>query len=172
MTIKCQMCYWVNTCSFDLGTTNKVEALLPISSSPLALASIASICVLTCFINASIPFISISTHFASLQVLPNSLPNISKKSWATWDFFVCLNYVQLFPFIKVFKCFIKRLAQSMHPKNISNNAQNVILHSKNGWRNSNICRFDSRKWFWLSIIMQVAMAGKRLNNAMQVQKRV
>jgi hypothetical protein len=107
-----------------------------------------------------------------LQVLPNSLPNISKKSWATWDFFVCLNYVQLFPFIKVFKCFIKRLAQSMHPKNISNNAQNVILHSKNGWRNSNICRFDSRKWFWLSIIMQVAMAGKRLNNAMQVQKRV
>jgi len=152
VTIKCQMCYWVNTCSFDLGTTNKDEALLPTSCFPLALASIAPICVLTRFINASIPFISISIHFASLQTLPNSLPSISKKSWATWDFLVCLNYVQLCPFIKVFKFFIKRLAQSMHPKNISNSAQYVILHSKNGWRKSNICQFDSRKWFWFSII--------------------
>jgi len=141
------MCYWVNTCSFDLGTTNKAEALLPTWSSPLALTSIALICVLTHFINASIPFISVSTHFASLQALPNSLPNISKKSRATWDFFVCLNYVQLFPFIKVFKFFIKRLAQSMRPKNISNSAQYVILHNKNGWRKSNICRFTQENGF-------------------------
>ncbi len=131
-----------------------------------------SLCVLTCFINASIPFISISTHFAPLQALPNSLPNISKKSWATWDFFVCLIYVQLFPFIKVFKFFIKRLAQSTHPKNISSSVEYVILHSKNGWRKSNICRFDYGKWFWLSIITQVAMASKRFNNVVHLQKRV
>jgi hypothetical protein len=107
-----------------------------------------------------------------LQALPNSLPNISKKSWVTWDFFVCLNYVQLLPFIKVFKFFIKILAQSMRLKNISNSAQYVILHSKNGWRKSNICWFDLRKWFWLSIITQVVMASKRFNNAMHLQKRV
>jgi hypothetical protein len=29
-----------------------------------------------------------------------------------------------------------------------------------------------KKWFWLSIITQVAMASKRLNNAMQLQKKV
>jgi hypothetical protein len=126
--------------------------------------------VLTRFINASIPFIS--THFASLQALPNSLPNISKKSWATWDFFVCLNYVQLFPFIKVFKFFIKRLAQSMRPKNISNSVEYVILHSKNGWRKSNLCRFDYGKWFWFNIITQVTMASKRFNNVVHLQKRM
>jgi hypothetical protein len=30
---------------------------------------------------------------------------------------------------------------------------------KNGWRKSNICWFDSGKWFWLSMIVQVAVAG-------------
>jgi hypothetical protein len=38
--------------------------------------------------------------------------------------------VQVFPFIKLFKFFIKRLAQNMRLKNISNSDQYVILHSK------------------------------------------
>jgi len=35
-----------------------------------------------------------------------------------------------------------------------------------------ICRFDSGKWFRLSIIAQVAVAGKRLSGAVHLQKRV
>jgi hypothetical protein len=34
------------------------------------------------------------------------------------------------------------------------------------------CRFGSGKWFWLSIIAHVAVAGKRLSSAMHLQKRV
>jgi len=32
--------------------------------------------------------------------------------------------------------------------------------------------FDSAKWFWLSKIAQVAVAGKRLSSAVHLQKRV
>ncbi len=46
-------------------------------------------------------------------------------------------------------------------KSISSGAQYVILHIKNGWRKSNLYRFESGKWFWLSIIAQVTMAGTR-----------
>jgi hypothetical protein len=35
-----------------------------------------------------------------------------------------------------------------------------------------ICRFDSGKWFWLSIIAQVAVAGKRLGSAVHQPKSV
>jgi hypothetical protein len=48
-----------------------------------------------------------STHFPSPQAPPNSLPNIPKKSWATWDFFMRLNYVQFFLSINAFHFFYK-----------------------------------------------------------------
>jgi hypothetical protein len=32
--------------------------------------------------------------------------------------------------------------------------------------------FGSRKWFWLCIIAQVAVAGERLSSAVHLQKRV
>jgi hypothetical protein len=57
-------------------------------------------------------------------------------------------------------------------KSISSGAQYVTLHSTNGWRKSNICRFDSEKWFRLSIIVQVTVAGKSLSSALHLQKRV
>jgi hypothetical protein len=39
--------------------------------------------------------------------------------------------------------------------------------------NPNICRFDSGKWFWLSIIAQVAGASKRLSSVVvHLKKRV
>jgi hypothetical protein len=48
-------------------------------------------------------------------------------------------------------------ASSKEPYSIPSGAQYVILHSKNRRRKSNMCRFDSGKWFWLSIIAQVAL---------------
>jgi hypothetical protein len=68
------------------------------------------------FINASIPFTPMLTHFPSPHAPPNSLPNIPKKSWATWDFFMCLNYVNFFLYINTFNFFIKGLAQNICPK--------------------------------------------------------
>jgi hypothetical protein len=56
-----------------------------------------------------------STHFPSPQAPPNSLPNIPKKSWATWDFFV-FELCAIFSFYKHIQIFIKRLAQNMCPK--------------------------------------------------------
>jgi hypothetical protein len=56
-------------------------------------------------------------------------------------------------------------------KSISNGVKYLILHNKNGWRTSNICQFDSRKWFWLSIIVQVAMASKRFSIIMHLKKK-
>jgi hypothetical protein len=38
----------------------------------------------------------------------------------------------------------------------------MILHSKIGWKKSNLCRFGSGKWIWHHIIVRVAMAGKRV----------
>jgi hypothetical protein len=57
-------------------------------------------------------------------------------------------------------------------KSISSGARYVILHSKIRWRKSNLCRFGSGKWFWLRIIVQVALAGKTLSNNVRLRKRV
>ncbi len=67
------------------------------------------------------------------------------------------------------RTFIKAFAWG-GSKSISNGVQYVILHSTIGWTNSNICRFDSGKWFWLSIIAHVAVAGKRRSNTVHLQK--
>jgi hypothetical protein len=58
------------------------------------------------------------------------------------------------------------------PKSISSGAQYVTLHSTNGWKKFNTCRFDSAKWFWLSKIMEVAVAGISLRSAVHLQNKV
>jgi hypothetical protein len=35
-----------------------------------------------------------------------------------------------------------------------------------------MCWFDSGKWFWLSIIAQVAVAGEMLSSAVHLPKKV
>jgi hypothetical protein len=45
----------------------------------------------------------------------------------------------------------------------------VIPHNKKGCTKSNICQFDSGKWFWLSIFAQVSVAGKRLSSAVHLK---
>jgi hypothetical protein len=55
---------------------------------------------------------------------------------------------------------------------ISSSAQYVILHNKISWRKVKICRFGSRKWFWLCLIAQFAVPVKRPSNVVHLQKRV
>jgi hypothetical protein len=49
----------------------------------------------------------------------------------------------------------------------SSSARYATLHSKIGWRKSNICQFGSGKWFWLSIIVELT-AGKRRRSAVHL----
>jgi hypothetical protein len=48
----------------------------------------------------------------------------------------------------------------------------VILHNKIDEEYPTYAGFDSGKWFWLSKIDAVAVAGKRLSSAVHLQKRV
>jgi len=57
-------------------------------------------------------------------------------------------------------------------KSISSGAQYVILRSKIGWRKLQICQFGSGKLFFLTIIAQLAVTGKRRSICVTVYKRL
>ncbi len=51
-------------------------------------------------------------------------------------------------------------------------SSSVNLHSKIGWRKSNLCGYGSGKWFWLGRIAHFAVPGKRGSSTVHLHKRV
>jgi len=57
-------------------------------------------------------------------------------------------------------------------QNISTSAQSVTPDSKIYCEKVKMCRFSSRNWFFCTKFVQLAVAGKRRNTVVHLQKRI